>query len=464
MTKTHKLTRDGKNWLINALDPFHDSEIPRAGYPDVDTSATIVDFIQQDLTVSSALGVAWDCHIFTMPDMAQANYFAQSSTSVSSDAVYTQTTLNTIALSLVNVATMATGTTTFTTGTSGGPQTGRSYGTVPLPATAFYPGSRLVGIGIEVQNTTAATSLQGMVTVYRQPQVNTPATSYVTWSTPSAATYGYFSAPSPSTNSRIIPNSVSEARSLKGSKQWLAKDGVYMIPTQFSADNPLLGYYTGNRKYVSPDPANLYNELGLNALGSPSYSINVGSTANCARISGLGGGQAFKPIPYNSSGAYFTGLSATTTLEISVRYFIEYAPPSSDATLVGLANPSPVYDINALKLYAIAQHSLPVGVPVGENPLGEWFARVLDSVAKYGGSIGTALTPVFGAQAGLLGKGAAMAASAARSLAKKNSNQIKQLKDKENKDAQQIKTLTKKVASFGIKRKIVSFKPKGKKK
>jgi hypothetical protein len=42
LEKSTALTKDGRDWLIAAADPFHDTEYVVKGYPDVCTAPTIV--------------------------------------------------------------------------------------------------------------------------------------------------------------------------------------------------------------------------------------------------------------------------------------------------------------------------------------------------------------------------------------------------------------------------------------
>jgi len=73
----------------------------------------------------------------------------------------------------------------------------------------------------------------------------------------------------------------------------------------------------------------------------------------------------------------------------------------------------------ALEIYSHAMAMLPAGVPVGENPLGEWFDTVMDVIAAALPTIGTALTPFF-PPSGPIAAGAAAGAKAAKDWNKNN--------------------------------------------
>ena len=67
------LTQDARDWLVLAMDPFHDYSRQLAGYPDADGSATIVSCYQYELDVSKPAGTLgnWDAHVFTLPTLAK---------------------------------------------------------------------------------------------------------------------------------------------------------------------------------------------------------------------------------------------------------------------------------------------------------------------------------------------------------------------------------------------------------
>jgi len=55
--------------------------------------------------------------------------------------------------------------------------------------------------------------------------------------------------------------------------------------------------------------------------------------------------------------------------------------------LVVLATPSPEYDPKALEAYSIALQDMPVGVPVAENGIGDWFSGVVNKISNVVGNI-----------------------------------------------------------------------------
>jgi hypothetical protein len=85
----------------------------------------------------------------------------------------------------------------------------------------------------------------------------------------------------------------------------------------------------------------------------------------------------------NASGAYFTGLSNSTTLQLNAIYYIEKFPTQNETDLVVLAKHSCRSDNIARELYSEIMREMPVGVPQRMNGIGEWFADAVSSAADF---------------------------------------------------------------------------------
>jgi len=114
---------------------------------------------------------------------------------------------------------------------------------------------------------------------------------------------------------------------------------------------------------------------------------------------------------FNHAGAYFTGLSYETTLQLNVIYYIERFPSQQDSDLVVLARHSCRQDCVALDLYSEIVREMPVGVPQRMNGLGEWFADAVSSAADY-------ISPVLGAIPHPVAQAASMAVKTGGNIAK----------------------------------------------
>jgi len=109
------------------------------------------------------------------------------------------------------------------------------------------------------------------------------------------------------------------------------------------------------------------------------------------------------PTKFNQSGAYFTGLSYSTTLTLNAIYYIERFPSQQDSDLVVLAKHSCRSDPVARALYSEIIRMMPVGVPQRMNGMGEWFADAVSSAADFISPVLSAIpTPMTQGLAGIV--------------------------------------------------------------
>jgi len=273
---------------------------------------------------------------------------------------------------------------------------------------------RLIYSGFEVVNTTAVIAQQGAVTVYEYGNSFDVSTSVSTGKTiTSTSTSG----PSTSTSTspqlesktmrtfRCPPNNLSEAKIMPGARSWAAKDGSYnvakfcdanpfqapngknyLIQQNKLTDSPLGGYLLDASdnttasvgSFASPGLVE-YMDQSANIIAGPNYVTPGSSMVVSQEIKAAAPAVHFSQM--NTTGAYFTGLSPTTTLFITWRVGIERMPSANNPTFLSLAQPSAVYDPNALVLYNLIAANLPPGCPVGWNDMGKWFNMIAD-VAK----------------------------------------------------------------------------------
>jgi hypothetical protein len=257
-----------------------------------------------------------------------------------------------------------------------------------LSITEYLRGNvRIVGMAFEVVNTTADISKQGQVTVWRMPNQATLTTLYNTVATTPAvnsALPGYIN--------RFPPGQIQDAQLLYGSRSWAASEGAYVVARQCDTVNPfergdfIADLYTN----VESSPANASNYWSPQPPTLPQKAQDIHA-------------------PFDISGVHFTGLSNATSLTVNVRWLLERSPGPSETDLVVLATPSAAYDPVALELYCQCLQTMPPGVMLKENPLGEWFRKALGAVEKWAPKIGGALNTIIpGAEfvGNLVGKGA----------------------------------------------------------
>lgn len=398
LCKERLITNEGCDWLKSALDPFHDFQLDNLkGYPDVSTEPTVVVKVRQSRTISAPPGLSegatWDCH------------FALSPVDYSQPGSGIESTIRGVRAE-PGLAARA-GNVTYISGEHGGSSvTGRMDGlminSVPSDGTSgrnmtYTPGHcingadngyqmqgihlddfvdfdatdlgvyRLVYSGFEVVNTTAQISKQGAVTVYEYGNSYEMATKH--------EDSALFSAPN--TWFRCPPNTLAEAKIMPGAHTWAAQDGCYNT-AKFQTDNPFQS--ATQRNYTFSQNGDVgEGESGYLALSPSSTAPECGSFVSTNTYA-----DGIAPVPtthfarMNTTGAYFTGLSSTTTLFVTWRVGIERLPAANNPMFLALAQPSAAYDPNALVLYNLVANALPPGCPQGYNDAGKWFAWITD--------------------------------------------------------------------------------------
>jgi len=423
-----QLTKNGKDWLVVATDPFHDTEATCEGYPDVVSSRTIVQCVTQTINIETPLLTDdnWDCHVFLFPstpnwdqgngaDVA-AGAFYQCAIAVDGSASEVSQLTHLPIYAGYNVVSCANGLDWTQALTSS--NNGASTNAVAWPTTFGAGQVRLIAAGFEVVNTTAEINKQGSVTSYRSPATTSPGLLDIATQPAQQPFYIEWKA--------LPPTTQPEAALFPSSKTWAAADGIYSIATMDTTQNP----------FRSPIPS------WSGMIQTPTQASLIAGDARLAYAPGwkfASGSFTYVPGPnchavdFDSHGCVFAGLSSGTTLQVTTRYFFERIPDQSDPNLLVLCKPSPAYDPLALEIYSHACSELPIAVKVNENPLGEWFEEVMNVVSSALPAIGGFL-PIPGGSAigSALGVGAKQLA-AANKKAREAKNEANTAKQKVNK-------------------------------
>lgn len=365
MLNSSVLTDAGRRWLTRALDPFHDTEVQPAGYPDFEQSATVVQEVNMSVTLTCPPSVAsgtWDAHIFNAPHFASreeatsqwATYNANNG-QVAPIAIYMPDS-GVIAMAVSSTEGITLPDTVLTAVSSLAVKAVNPYQFLSSK-------TRVVGYAFEVVNTTAPLYKQGSVIAYRMPQL----CGELMWAKGFTTTTSALNVVIPTVMDHYAmpPSTPSEAIALPSSKMWDAAKGFYGVCTMTNETNTMQSF--NNKKFVW-----LPN-------GTPTSGVTGAVTSTNPTVSG--DFTSFQMTnrwfaPYNTTGAYFTGLSKETTLQVNVKYLLESAP-GPRSPLVTLAHQSPSYDGEAIRLYTLLVARMPVGVPFDENPAGEWFQTIL---------------------------------------------------------------------------------------
>jgi len=356
------LTPEGAEWLKCAVDPFHDTEVNVKGFPDINVAPSVVQLVKQTASISCPTSITtgtWDANIFTLP------WFTAESmdTWTKTDQVVYSPTASGVTLGAVNCIAVQSGNSTAL-GASG------TVATNPIAyANSYFDGpARVIAAGLEIVNTTSDLNKQGLVIVYRMP-LTTPLDQEgwcIASAGPSTPVVGSFTGPSIG----FWPSTAANAMLLTGSRQWAAEEGAYEVLTLNSMFLPVTG-----EDYVIP------------VLMIDEVVGGLATTCATPTPQAIGGATllTFTPLalqPMNMSGAYFTGLSLQTTLQVTMNLYIERFPDPTEADLAPLAKPSPGFDPEAIKFYSMVLSDLPPGVMVKENGLGDWFMDAVGSIAS----------------------------------------------------------------------------------
>lgn len=428
------LTPAGKEWLIAAVDPWHDTPVNCTGYPDVNEAASVVQVVKLSSTLQAPVGFTgnFDVHIHQFPWQRISNLAGgRWSATIDGNQItgYGDFLLGgdgTTPAPFVSSNTLTGGLMVDYTQNGNPGFAFNSTHTVPAFDAQLQPylvgEYRIIGMGFEVINTTAEISVQGLCTVYRQPCASMDSSKTVLTTTGSVTTgsttsfqFGYPSV----ILTNMPPAGTAEALLLDGTKQWKAKEGCYVVSTLSASELPA---GTNNVEPVlhlsanDPTAATIPWGLQIPRGASPLYNFLTVpvSGANYQVVTLSSGNAQFQN--FNHAGAILSGLSNSTTLQLNAIYYIERFPTQQDSALVVLARQSCREDCIARDLYSEIVREMPVGVPQRMNGMGEWFADAVSSAVDFIAPVASAIPLPF---AQSIGAGLKVAGGIAKSLGSK---------------------------------------------
>lgn len=414
------LSKDGRDWLTNSLDPFHDVPVALNGIPDGDFGDTVVQTIKKKVSITappSANGGRFDVHIFSLPILSGPEPQSYGGPYPPAAGVAVELAgngllegsfglaVNSQPFPLATVVAIAVpaGQRTFP---RYDPSTPNSNG-LPLAGTnipVWYelnaidgdtdPGgmSKLISGGFEVHNDTAELYLGGNVTTYCAPQSTT---EYLTAYDPPN---GGGHIPTNVAIMRGVPSNVSDATFYPNSRSWGAKEGC-VVPFFLSNHEGFMASTIQAPCFRTNDTAFTggTGQIDHPVIGAVIVTGSPLTTSNC------------RHAPMQTVGAYFTGLTNETVLTLDVRYTVERRPASTNRVLMSLASPTALLDRKALDLYDEIRRNLPVGAPVEWNESGKWWQTVLSKV----GPAVKAVSPFLPPSLQMLGRGVSTASDLA---------------------------------------------------
>jgi len=372
------MTAAGADFLIANLDPFHDNQLKDlSGWPDEETAPSVIRIIKQSVTLATptpASQANWDAMITAYPFVDPKNFYPLGRTNG-------QNVIDAATAGAVHTIQGGVSMHRKTSSSASFNLTADAFG-VPITLDRSYSqgSGRLIGYAFEVINTTSELYKQGLCTVYRQSQ---PLEDSGTWCQLTApfnvANYGYFTG----RVYRQPPLNSADALLYPGSRQWRAQEGCYVVAPFAGGDNPPTCADYTQPILTTADDLTSDQALNTSTVYAPAYTtIAVGTVGSIVRY------DAIKHNPYHMVGAFFDGLSASTTLQVNVNFIYETFPAVSERDILVLAKPSCQYDPIALSALSQVLSSLPVGVPSSMNAGGDWFYDLVSTIAEYAPKVG----------------------------------------------------------------------------
>jgi hypothetical protein len=372
------ISESGKAFLIATLDPFHDAQIQNlAGYPDIETSPSLVRMVKQSITITKPAGLPagdWDAQIVCWPWMKQMGF--QKTTVRSNNVITGLAACQQLGGLQVLACPSSVGNFDLDLATT------IAAGKIEIADDILQGSNRLIGAGFEVHNTTAEIYKQGACLSYMMHNVPKDASLFIrpaTVNPPPAV--NTMSTAFNGTSMRNFPRTTAEALLIPGSVEWDAAQGVYAVCRFAGVENPP---YTVN--YNLPVIFEIDDIPSSPVSSAPSAYPTYPNTSAVLIPAGsmdqsIPSSPAWKSFPIHTSGVILSGLSEQTSLRVNFNVIVENFPGPRDVKDLTIATPSASFDPRTLEIYSHVLGHAPVAVPVGENPLGEWFMDMVKNVS-----------------------------------------------------------------------------------
>jgi len=380
------LTENGKAAVEAALDPFHDKPITGLrGWPDLTTQPSVIRQVKKSFTVGFEEGED-TMMIYTLPIMNNATVH----TCVRRNAIVDEMIIGVSTDVHIGPVMIRA----YPNADSMPLASGREVHTFGIDDDFLQDSCRLVGWGVEVHDVTAELYKQGTLTIFQVPQSTLEPETFLIRDT-SEFESGHLT-PTPISTFPIkkFPSSMEQVMLLEGTRQWESKKGAYIvIPFQGKDNFPGQGIYKSPALYDVSGGQEKTGALNTSALFMGQVATPIYEDQPLVFL-------ANKFAPVDSKGILLTGQSVQSKYTVNVIWYIESFPSVDNPSLVTLARPSACIDNTALEIISCATKDLPIGVPVGDNVIGDWFAEIVSTVAPWVGAIGNTFgVPLVGAAA-----------------------------------------------------------------
>ena len=356
--------------VLNLVDPFPDTALDPAGWPGLAEEHTVPLAITKFGNITAPAGTTiagWNFKVLFFPVSLPLSSTGWTAMNVANGVVSSPGTTAASTLSQFNVYTW------------------RAEDSEPnwvrdAPAQSFYcdPSAgnsllRFCAAGFELINTSTALNKGGMQYGFRSPL----SMENITYTNTS------------------LPGTIGATRTiLAGGPPNILNDIINLASTiSGPADNGIGVYSLPLDAINTPQPRLPENVLPYSLYSETDAFVRLSATSN-SRLQ-----------PWQVAGAYVTGLVPSATFTLKARVFYEIIPNAFSSDLLkAVARPPTPHSYVVHEMLCELLRTMPAGFDYSENPLGEWFDKVLSTLATVIPIIGNALPhPVF--------KGVAMAAS-----------------------------------------------------
>jgi len=384
-------TEDGARFLQQAVDPFHDAPFRHIGLPDAQSGKSVVQKIEKQFTIVRPASVAstakWDSHIAFMPFLTSTSSgstftpIMTDTTNLCKDlfngtASQPWTNILDCNMNMVTACSVPSGKPTFSHVLKADYDnaTYQTIDTESLVSNANSSLQRVIAGAVKIQNVTEELHKSGAVCVYeKDAHKMTADQSRIFTDNGTSATY---TKEIMCDRMQLPPATVGDCY-LHGGITWEAKEGSIINCKIDAADNHATRFRSGNLILEGNSVPTEWNGTFSNARqgwGAAQPALN-GDSSHC-----------YLPIlniPGMQSGAYFTGLSPETVLNVTVRFYVEVFP-FAENDLVTATGPSPSYDAQAIQCLSELHADMLPGHPDHMNGAGDFFRKVWRGVRKVG--------------------------------------------------------------------------------
>lgn len=387
-----RLSQHSQDWLLSAVDPFHDFEHPIEGAPDHAVSRSYTRKFTQSGTVGVA---AADQSILIRFNgyhgSGDANFYASGTNNLLEvsplEVGKTFAPIQVFRAAVGSTNSMAS----YNAGTSNSQLKFYTCQVGGVP-------SRLCSLGIEVTDITPALYKKGTIyACHANGEVQNG--HYICNSSlvVSAATVGFVRKP-------VSPFSAPQIANMPGSYVGQAAKGLYLQARLNVIQPPRQTSDVSSDASATKGSRNEHPVLTEPGATTPSDARTVFFYPTCNAGDDIAGNVSWTAFDHRTSwsDSGFTPFSilidsvaAESLFKIVVKATVEYFPQVTHPFECGLATYSPPYDPLAFALYHEIMRQIPAGVPVSMNPGGEYF-RMLVAAAKRVGYALQSASPYIG--------------------------------------------------------------------